>query len=375
MEDNNIIEDYISKKQTKTVSLIENYVLKYFSIKNTHVEKKTFYLIVWNYDRDKFVQLVDDLDKIGYLPFIDEYKGEYKINIVQKPEHNESRVHINVILFLITIISTISAGYFFNGINLSTGTYFTVEGILNGTAFSMANLIQGITFSAALLAIIGTHETAHYFAARKHNVKATLPYFIPAPTLIGTFGAVINVKSAIPDKNALFDLGASGPIAGFIVTVPVLIIGVLLSNIGPIQNTGIYLIPSPLMYISFNFFFTSVPDGYTIMLSPIAFAAWVGIIVTMLNLMPVAFLDGGHISRSLFNEKIHKIISFIGISATLILGWIPMGILMIIVLFISKRHPGALDNVSKMSRNRKILSVVMVIIFILCLSPIPITQI
>lgn len=158
-------------------------------------------------------------------------------------------------------------------------------------------------------------------------------------------------------------------------TVPVLIIGVLLSNIGPIQNTGIYLIPSPLMYIAFNFFFTSVPDGYTIMLSPIAFAAWVGIIVTMLNLMPVAFLDGGHISRSLFNEKIHKIISFIGISATLILGWIPMGILMIIVLFISKRHPGALDNVSKMSRNRKILSVVMVIIFILCLSPIPITQI
>lgn len=207
MEDNDIIEDHVSKKQTKTVSLTENYVSKYFNIKNTHVEKKTFYLIVWNYDRDKFVQLVEDLDKIGYLPFIDKHKGEYKINIVQKPEHNESRAHINVILFLITIISTISAGYFYNGINLSSGTYFTVESILNGTAFSMANLIQGITFSAALLSIIGTHETAHYFAARKHNVKATLPYFIPAPTLIGTFGAVINVKSAIPDKNALFDLG------------------------------------------------------------------------------------------------------------------------------------------------------------------------
>jgi len=136
MDDNYIMEDHVSKKQTKTVGLIENYVSKYFNIKNTHVEKKTFYLIVWNYDRDKFVQLLDDLDKIGYLPFIDEYKGEYKINIVQKPEHNESRVHINVILFLITIISTISAGYFYNGINLSSGTYFTVESILNGTAFS-----------------------------------------------------------------------------------------------------------------------------------------------------------------------------------------------------------------------------------------------
>jgi membrane-associated protease RseP (regulator of RpoE activity) len=107
------------------------------------------------------------------------------------------------------------------------------------------------------------------------------------------------------------------------------------------------------------------------MLHPVAFAAWVGIIITMLNLMPVAFLDGGHISRSIFSEKIHGIISFIGIGITLFLGWMFMAILMGVMFFMSKKHPGALDNVSKLSGNRKKLAILMIIIFILCLSQVP----
>jgi membrane-associated protease RseP (regulator of RpoE activity) len=332
----------------ETTNFIENYVSNYFTIKSVHIEPKAFYFIVYDYSREKFLQLVEDLDKIGYLPFIDEYDENYKINIVNKPDHGESKVHLNILLFLITIVTTVSAGYLLGG-----------------------NIWEGIAFSIALLAIVGSHETAHFFATRKHGVKATLPYFIPAPTLIGTFGAVINVKSAIPDKNALFDLGISGPLVGFFVTIPVLIVGILLSHVGPMQNTTMQLYPSLLMYIPMTLAFPAVPNGYGIMLSPVAFAAWVGTIITMLNLMPVAFLDGGHISRSIFNEKTHQYVSLAGIIVTVLIGWYIMAILMAFMFFMTKKHPGALDNVSKLSKSRKLLAVVIVAVFILCLSPYP----
>jgi len=316
------------------------------------MDERAFYFITSEYNAENFAQLIEDLDTLRYVPFIKKYEEDYRITIFKKSESGKSRLHINVLLFLATILTTIYAGYSFEG-----------------------SIIDGIAFSIALLAIIGTHETAHFFAARKHGVKATLPYFIPAPTLIGTFGAVISVKSPIPDRNALFDLGFSGPIAGIIVTIPVLIIGIYLSHIVPMQKTAMLFIPSILMYFVTYFTVPTIPDGFILQIHPIAFAGWVGTVVTMLNLMPVAFLDGGHISRSLFNEKIHIIISIIGIIVTFALGWIPMAILMIVILFMAKRHPGALDDVSKLSYSRKILAIVILLVFIVCLSPIPIVSV
>ena len=333
----------------ETTDAIENYVSNYFTVKSVYREPKSFYFVVYDYSREKFLQLVNDLDKIGYLPFIDEFEDGYKISIANKPKHGESRIHINILLFLVTIVTTVSAGYLLGG-----------------------NILDGIAFSIAIMAIVGAHETAHYFAAKKHDVKATLPYFVPAPTLIGTFGAVINVKSAIPDKNALFDLGVSGPIVGFIVTIPVIIIGVFLSTVAPLQQSAITFYPPILMQIVMYFVSPQIPSGYELFIHPVAFAGWVGIIITMLNLMPVAVLDGGHISRSLFNTKIHQYISIIGIVVTVLLGWYAMAILMaVFILFMAKTHPGALDNVTKLSRNRKIVAVLTLVIFILCLTPAP----
>ncbi|MGZ7049522.1 MAG: site-2 protease family protein [Methanobacterium sp.] len=330
-------------------SIIENSVSSYFQIKSVHIAEKELYFIVYDYGRDKFLQLTEDLDKIGYLPFIEEFENDYRIKIATKPEKGESRIHINIILFLVTIATTIFAGYLFEG-----------------------SIIDGIAFAIAIMAIVGTHETAHYFAAKKHDVKATLPYFIPAPTLIGTFGAVINVKSAIPNKNALFDLGVSGPIAGIIVTVPVLIIGFSLSHIAPLQPGTMTFYPPLLMQIIMSFTSPQVPPGYDLYMHPVAFAGWVGIIITMLNLMPVAVLDGGHISRSLFNQKIHYYVSFVGIIVTILLGWYVMAALMaVFILFISRTHPGALDNVTKITKNRKIVAILVAVVFILCLSPMP----
>ena len=333
----------------ETTDVIENYVSNYFTVKSVYKEPKSFYFVVYDYSREKFLQLVEDLDKIGYLPFIDEYKDNYKISIANKPKSGESKVHLNIFLFLVTIITTISAGYLFRG-----------------------SILEGIAFSIAIIAIVGAHETAHFFAAKKHDVKATLPYFVPAPTLIGTFGAVINVKSAIPDKNALFDLGVSGPIVGFIVTIPVLVIGIWLSTVAPLQPNTMTFYPPLLMQIIMYFISPQIPSGYELFVHPVAFAGWVGIIITMLNLMPVAVLDGGHISRSMFNMKIHQYVSIAGIIVTLLLGWYAMAILMaVFILFMAKTHPGALDNVSKLSRNRKIIAVLTLVIFILCLTPAP----
>ncbi len=332
----------------ETTDLIENCVSNYFTVKSVYREPKSFYFVVYDYSREKFLQLVNDLEKIGYLPFIDEVEDGYKISIANKPESGESRIHLNIFLFLVTIVTTISAGYLFRG-----------------------SILEGIAFSIAILAIVGAHETAHYFAAKKHNVKATLPYFVPAPTLIGTFGAVINVKSAIPDKNALFDLGVSGPIVGFIVTIPVLIIGILLSTVVHLQQNMLTFYPPLLMQIVMYFVSPQIPSGYELFVHPVAFAGWVGIIITMLNLMPVAVLDGGHISRSLFNTKVHQYVSIAGIIVTVLLGWYAMAILMALFLLMAKTHPGALDNVSKLSRNRKIIAVLTLVIFILCLTPAP----
>ncbi len=330
--------------------IFEDYISRYFTMKNFSNTPDTSYFIVQDYDADKFAHLVKDMEELGYTPYIEEYGDNYRIKIGERKEVKKSNHHINILLFISTVITTIFAGYWYGG-----------------------RIWDGVAFSIAILAIIGTHETAHYLAARKHNVEATLPYFIPAPTIIGTFGAVINVKSPIPTKNALFDLGVSGPLAGIIVTIPVLFIGIYLSTIEPVNSGSIILTPPLLMSIISYFAAPTVPNGYMLQMNPVAFAGWVGVAITMLNLMPVAFLDGGHISRSLFNEKIHKIVSFAGIVITMALGWIPMAILMAVIMIMTKRHPGALDNVSKLSKNRKILSGGLLVIFILCLAPLNLT--
>jgi membrane-associated protease RseP (regulator of RpoE activity) len=307
---------------------------------------KESYFTVGNYNPDSFQALVDELDELGFIPFINPDGNYYKINIAKKPEKGKSRIHINVILLLATIGSTLFAGYYFLG-----------EG----------DIWKAIAFSVALLGIIGAHELAHYFAARKHGVHATLPYFIPAPTFIGTFGALINIKSPIPTRNALFDLGYSGPLAGFLVAIPVLFIGLSLSTVAP-QNVGV-MFPDPLIIKLISL--VTVPNytfNQNILVHPVAFAGWVGILVTMLNLMPVAFLDGGHISRSIFGQNVHRMVSIIGIMLTIILGWYLMAALMVLIFFMGKGHPGALDNVVSISRNRKIMAVLMLVIFILSIS-------
>jgi membrane-associated protease RseP (regulator of RpoE activity) len=328
--------------------LISDMVGKYFSIMEFNNDPDTPYFVVANYSPEKFSALTQELDQMGYVPFINPHDLYYQIKLAQKREKGRSRVHVNLILFVATLGTTLLAGYIMG-----------------------KNWVAAFGFAVAIMAIIGTHETAHFMAARKHGVKATLPYFIPAPTIIGTFGAVINVKSPIPDRNALFDLGISGPLAGLLVTVPVLIVGLSISTVTTQTPSAMTFTPPLLMDIIAYFTAPAAASGQMVYLHPVAFAGWVGLLVTMLNLMPVAFLDGGHISRSIFSEKAHFWISAVAIIVTLLLGWFFMAIIMILVLLKNKVHPGALDNVVPLTRGRKIMAFVALVILILCLAPVP----
>ena len=268
---------------------------------------------------------------------------------------------IHVILFLITILTTLAAGALMAGVNL-----------LNNPL----GITQGIPFSVTLLLILGTHEFGHYYYARKHHVDATLPYFIPAPTFIGTFGAFIKIKSPIYRKSALLQIGAAGPIAGFIVAVPALLIGLSLSTViaKAAPGTGFQLGDSILMKMLTGLVFPGLSDQQDVLLHPIAFAGWIGLLVTMLNLLPIGQLDGGHVAYAMLGRKYGRVarLSLLALLplSYFSLNWLIWGAL-ILILMRTPDHPPVMDLDDPLdSRDRKI-GLTCLVIFILCFIPAP----
>jgi membrane-associated protease RseP (regulator of RpoE activity) len=234
----------------------------------------------------------------------------------------------------------------------------------------------GLPFSLTLLLILLTHEMSHYVASRKHNVSATLPYFIPAPSIIGTFGAIIKMKPPIPNRRSLIDIGASGPIGGFIVAVVAAIIGLTLSEVKPtgeIQE-GLAFGSSILFNYLSKIVLNIDPEKYDVILHPVAFAGWIGLLVTSLNLLPIGQLDGGHIIYALFGEK-HEMISKGTIPVLILMGfiywpgWIIWAVLMIILGY---RHPPVVSPHIQLNRERKLIGWISLVIFILTFTPMPV---
>ncbi len=275
---------------------------------------------------------------------------------------NISKTHL--VLFFLTIISTLIAGSIMQGGNPLSNP---------------VDIIWGIPFSMTLMLILGCHEFGHYYYAVKHKVDATLPYFLPAPPylfIIGTFGAFIKIKSPIYKKDALLQIGAAGPIAGFIIAVPALIIGLLLSDVIAIndQYKGIILGDSLLMKIFTYIIFPDLSDGYDILLHPIAFAGWIGLLVTMLNLLPIGQLDGGHIAYAMLGNK-QGLVGWISLGALfplsfLSLNWLAWGLL-IFLLMRSAKHPPIHDILTPLSKKNKYIGYLCLLIFILCFIPTP----
>jgi membrane-associated protease RseP (regulator of RpoE activity) len=243
-------------------------------------------------------------------------------------------------------------------------------------------LVQGLIFSGSLLAILTAHEMGHYIACRRYGVAATLPYFIPAPPLFlaGTFGAFIKIKSPIPSRRALLDIGLAGPLAGFVVAVPFAVIGVLQLQPGTPPEGAALIFNDPLLFRLLGWLLNVPLDPFSLV-NPYYMSAWIGLLVTALNLMPVGQLDGGHGTFAVFGAKAHQkigLLAFILMATLSILGFIwhgsPSGFLYTILLAVMLRirHPPTQWS-QPLGGKRILIAVITLIVFALSFWPFPMT--
>ena len=255
----------------------------------------------------------------------------------------KSRVWLHLLLFALTVVTT------------------TVMG--------------GWIYSASLLTILTAHEFGHYFAARYHRVKATLPYFIPFPSFLGTLGAVIRMSPYIPSRRALFDIAAAGPIAGLVVAIPLSIAGVAISEHVPAGDPeGVIILGDPLLFRAIEWALLE-PRGEEVelLLHPVAFAGWVGLFVTALNLLPISQLDGGHIGYALFGRRSRFIagLAFVALALVTLLHGYHYTIMLVLLWFMGIKHPPTLNDSLELGRGQKIAAIALGVIFVLSFTPSP----
>ena len=296
------------------------------------------------------------------------------------------KVWKNVVLFVLTVLST-----------LFVGSLYSVGAAEDTRAGGLLSLLYGWPFCATLMSILLAHEFGHYFAARAHKVAVTLPYFIPVPLPpFGTMGAFIQMKAPIPDRRKLFDIGVAGPLAGLLLAVPLLFLGLRASPmvVPDFGSSGGFLEGNSILYYLAKIwtFGKPLPDpvtGEDVLMNQVTTAAWAGLLVTALNLLPVGQLDGGHTVFALFGEKARRINQiFIGAIAILgIAGLAPLQqlvpqlvhvgwtgwLLWLVLIFavIGPYHPPALDDVTELDPRRRYIGFAVIVIFILVFVPVP----
>jgi membrane-associated protease RseP (regulator of RpoE activity) len=236
-------------------------------------------------------------------------------------------------------------------------------------------IVSGLPFSITLMGILIAHEMSHYLTSRTHKVRSTLPYFIPAPSIIGTFGAVIRMKGAIWDRRTLLDIGASGPIGGFLLALPALVLGLVMSKVIPVSADNIEFIlgDNILMLILVKLIHGTIPAGAEVVLHPVAFAGWIGMFVTSLNLLPVGQLDGGHIAKALYPDRFDVIARIVHVCLIIlgVLFWEGWLLWALVLFFIGVRHPPVLlPHISLDARRRKV-GYLALVIFVLTFVPAP----
>jgi membrane-associated protease RseP (regulator of RpoE activity) len=287
----------------------------------------------------------------------------------------QDRVWLHSLLFLLTIVTTTLVGADQYAGFLAD---FTQPGPL---PMSVSGLrLRGLWYSGTILGILGCHELGHYFACRYYDVDASLPYFLPVPiSITGTLGAFIRIREPIPQKRMLFDIGIAGPIAGFLVAVPTLFFGVAMSHVVKMPENFVGLeLGEPLLFKAVSWLlWGSVPNGYSLNLHPMAFAAWFGLLATALNLFPIGQLDGGHISYAVLGPR-STVVTFLMLGVAVVLtffsaSWIVWtGLLLVMLFMVGPHHPRVFDEEEPLDRTRLVLALCAVVIFILCFTPAPI---
>jgi membrane-associated protease RseP (regulator of RpoE activity) len=291
------------------------------------------------------------------------------------PRSARERYWLHGLLLLLTLLTTSAVGARLD-YNFRQNRPFLLEDLIS-VLLSLSEpwtLAAGLPFALTLITILLAHELGHYLTCRYYGIDASLPYFIPAPTLLGTLGAFIRIRSAIVWKRHLFDVGVAGPVAGFVFILPALAIGLAYSKVIPgIERNTDFIFSTPLLQRLLEIaIFPGVPSA-DIYLHPVARAAWVGLLATALNLMPIGQLDGGHILYS-FSGEYHRFLTNLFIAALIPLAfffswsWIVWAV---ILFFLGRRHPKIYDS-TPLGSGRKQLGALAFAIFILSFSPAPV---
>jgi Zn-dependent protease len=315
--------------------------------------------------------LVARFRPFGYTPFLQAGQGVTWVRALPIVDVvRPMRVWPNVVFFLATCVTTLFAGWMYSG----SPTFDALR-----SHGGIGQLFVGIPFAGTLMAILAVHEFGHYFAARYHGASVSLPYFIPAPPLFGTFGALIRMRSSVRDRNSLFDIAAAGPLAGLAVALPAMVLGLAWSTTVPAASAGTdgnIFGNSLLLIILKAIWVGSMPQGSVLSTHPIADAAWAGLFVTALNLIPFGQLDGGRIAYALFGAR-HRQISIATFLGLLALGaftgattWFVWAFMLLLVMRF--HHPPPLDDMSPLSPGRYAVGVFCLILLVLLMPPVPI---
>ncbi len=314
-------------------------------------------------------QLRRRLDGSGFIPFFTQDREEAVIRCGrQRIRKHSTRWWLPLLFFISTVFSTLIVGTLMAG---NSGDALLARPKL---------LLKGAPFAFTLLFILACHEFSHYFVSRKHGIQTSLPYFIPFPNILGTMGAVIISRSPFADRKSLFDVGVSGPLASFVLSVGAIIVGysemslIPVSSVVQLSRPGIYLGDSLLTTALYYLRFGLCPEGYDHLLGPVGFAGWVGLLVTALNLLPMGQLDGGHISYALFGRR-HNLISWGMMLILAVFGLLvssPLWIFIaVLVAVVGPRHGPPLNDITPLNPARKWLAALAFLILLTCFIPVP----
>src|SRR5881296_3384642 len=299
-----------------------------------------------------------------YIPTITQEKGETLVHVQRRPRPRFARTQVNLILLLVTVLTTTFFGGAWNWADYSGQPFLSAESLSLG----------GLFFTLPLLTILGSHEMGHYLVAKRYKVQASLPFFLPSVPPLGTFGAFISMRDPIPNRRALLDIGVSGPLVGFAIAIPVTLAGLALSAASPASGLTLAGEAQPsLLFRALSLFFP-LPDTLLTHPHPLAFAGWVGLFVTAINLLPAGQLDGGHVARALLGSRQlylswSAILILFGLSITFSYpGWFLFGFL---IFVLGIRHPPPLNDITRLDVTRKLIGIGAVAILVLTFVPQP----
>ncbi len=351
------------------IGLLENTISKYFEIESFMMADRryVFYIRETPDMKDKFLMLRNEMKKYGNLiPFLDKKGDKAVIIVIGGIIHKKDRKSIPILLFLATLATVLIDGY----LRSMSPVYFDI--IENYDPITTT-----VTFTIALLGIIGIHELGHKIALSYYGIKASWPNFIPGiPGVFPTFGAVISQREPPPNRDILFDIGFAGPIAGFIVTVIITIYAALTAPIITVEQLhqleakyeGSQPFPVPILYTLIQGLVNPAGPNQVIIVSPLIWASVVGFIITGLNLLPAWQLDGGHMARASVGEKYHGALTMISVIILFLTGYWAMAMFVLFLyLATGKASARPLDDASPLSRGRRILFIISIILAFLCL--------